>query len=753
MYKDPPTLSSILTSALIWLVLGIIITYHIGYLSTGPFPGFKYDPKDGEVTEIYIEDEATDLQIGDTIVSIGPITLVDYNANPDLQYWSGLRPGDLVPMLVDRASEPIEITYSYPGRTQAELYSRLNSQWWLAYIFWIAGLAAYFLVRPRDTLWRLLVAFNLLTALWFTTGSGPSRLHLWGSVMVTRVGIWATVPILIHLHLIFPKAFSRISKKVSNTFIVGVYVITFGFIIASLIQPQISASYTLGLFLSLLVSVVLLTAHYLTQKETREQIKIILRVTPLAFSPILLTLAASFFIDVPAVAYGASVAGLPLISFSYFYAISRGRLGGLELRANQAISSYLFAILLFPILIIVYNTSHGQIGETGSSSILILTLVFIFALIAIFTYPLFQRFIESRILGIPLPPRELLQSFSSQITTSQDTANLSSLFDDLILPSLLVRQSALLAIENENKFKIISLNGLIEEQLPSLEDIHGLVNLRDKFIFPQEIRKFSSHLNWIKVVLPLTFDKEIIGVWLLGRRDPNDLYDVALIQMLKSLAYQTSLALINHTQTQRLRALYQANIDRHENERARLARDLHDDALNNLALLQHETNDPDASRDIEELITNLRKTIHGLRPEMLSYGLLTALQDLGDTLNERQDKTEVHVTLQGTFAPISSNTELHLFRIVQQACENSLRHARAHNIYINGQIEENEVHISVKDDGIGFEAGENTRLSDLLAAKHYGLASMHERADLIHAKIKIVSRPGKGTTVAVDWSK
>jgi len=733
--------------------LGIIITYHIGYLYTGPFPGFKYDPNDGEITEIYVEDEATDLQIGDAIVSIGPITFEEFSANPNLQFWSGLKPGDPVPMLVDRAGETIEITSTYPGRTQAEIYARLNSQWWMAYIFWIAGLAVYLLIRPRDTLWQLLVAFNLLTTLWFTTGSGPSRLHLWGSIMVTRAGIWATAPILIHLHWIFPKPFSRISKKASKIIIVSGYIIACGIILASFIQPQISASYTLGLFLSLLVSVVLLIIHYLTQKETREQIKIILRVTSLAFSPILLTLAVSSFIHVPGVAYGASVAGLPMISFGYFYAISRGRLGGWELRANRAISSYLYAVLIFPILIVIYNALNIQMGEMETSSILTLSLVFIFALIAVFSYPFFQRLIERRILGIPLPHRELLQSFSSQITTSQDTANLSSLFDNLILPSLLVRQSALLEIENENKLKIVSLNGLIEEQLPSFEDINELVNLRDKYILPQEIRKFSSHLNWIKVVLPLTFDNENIGVWLLGRRDPNDLYDAALIHMLKSLAHQTSLALVNHTQTQRLRALYQANIDRHENERARLARDLHDDALNNLALLQKETNDPDASRDIEELITNLRKTIHGLRPEMLSYGLLTALQDLGDTLNERQDETEVHVTLQGTFAPIDPNTELHLFRIVQQACENSLRHARAHNIYINGQIEENEVHISIKDDGIGFEAGENTRLSDLLAAHHYGLAGMHERADLIHAKMRIISSPGNGTTVTIDWNK
>jgi signal transduction histidine kinase len=210
---------------------------------------------------------------------------------------------------------------------------------------------------------------------------------------------------------------------------------------------------------------------------------------------------------------------------------------------------------------------------------------------------------------------------------------------------------------------------------------------------------------------------------------------------------------VNHSQTKRLRALYQFNIDRHENERARLARDLHDATLNNLALLLHETSDPDASQDIDELITNLRKTIHGLRPEMLSYGLLTALQDLGDTLNERQSQTDVQVTLQGTLTPLPPGIELHLFRIIQQACENALRHAQADHIYIRGQISEAEVHLTVEDDGIGFEIGENTFLSDLLVNQHYGLAGMHERAELIHAKMRITSQPGKGTMVTIDWVK
>jgi signal transduction histidine kinase len=317
----------------------------------------------------------------------------------------------------------------------------------------------------------------------------------------------------------------------------------------------------------------------------------------------------------------------------------------------------------------------------------------------------------------------------------------------------MVRQSALISIFDHNNFSVLDFRGLQKEQLPTQEHIPELLEMGGKYIPPHKIRRFPRHLHWIKVILPLTFDDDIIGLWLLGRRDPNDVYEATLIEMLYSLANQTSIAMVNHRQTQSLRALYQANIDRHENERASLARELHDSTLNNLALLQRETKNQVLTHDIENIIAKLRKTIRGLRPEMLSYGLMTALQDLGDTLNERQSKTEVLVALEGTPTNIASKIELHLFRIVQQACENALLHAHAKNLKIVGEISEGRVNVRIEDNGVGFETGRSLMLSDLLANKHYGLAGMHERAALIGAKINIQSKPAKGTTILIDWQQ
>ena len=95
--------------------------------------------------------------------------------------------------------------------------------------------------------------------------------------------------------------------------------------------------------------------------------------------------------------------------------------------------------------------------------------------------------------------------------------------------------------------------------------------------------------------------------------------------------------------------------------------------------------------------------------------------------------------------------EEQLYRIAQQACENALRHAQASLIQIECRCEPESVTLTVSDDGIGIH---DERLLDwdyLLAQRHYGLAGMHERADIIGAQIKLRSKPGGGTEIHVTW--
>jgi signal transduction histidine kinase len=100
---------------------------------------------------------------------------------------------------------------------------------------------------------------------------------------------------------------------------------------------------------------------------------------------------------------------------------------------------------------------------------------------------------------------------------------------------------------------------------------------------------------------------------------------------------------------------------------------------------------------------------------------------------------------------VDVNVELHLFRIIQQACDNALQHAQARHIRVYGQVEKSRINLTVEDDGIGFRLETETDLVNVLAQKHFGLVSMLERAKLIGAKVQIDTHPGAGTQVHVVW--
>lgn len=209
-------------------------------------------------------------------------------------------------------------------------------------------------------------------------------------------------------------------------------------------------------------------------------------------------------------------------------------------------------------------------------------------------------------------------------------------------------------------------------------------------------------------------------------------------------------------QNELLLQLGEQMINVQETERQRIAFDLHDSVLNELGAMlitPPEIFTPKMVRDnYQRLIDQLRETINGLRSPMLNYGLYAALEDLLDTLMDNPQDVEIlTMDVPPSQARFDPSVELHLFRIIQQACENALQHAQAKSIRIYGLIAENRVEITVEDDGVGFMLGQEMDLAHILAQKHFGLVSMLERGKLIGAQIKLSSNPGAGTKVHVLW--
>ncbi len=200
-----------------------------------------------------------------------------------------------------------------------------------------------------------------------------------------------------------------------------------------------------------------------------------------------------------------------------------------------------------------------------------------------------------------------------------------------------------------------------------------------------------------------------------------------------------------------------------EDERARLARELHDHMVQALIALDHRAqvlkrhlpdDDPSGQDLLSELrgmiaesINDLRRIIRGMRPIFLEdLGLAPALEMLARDLNLISD---IPIRFEKCATPrrLPPAHEMALYRMAQEAITNARKHSQAANIWLTVSFEPDEVVVKVRDDGQGFSAPH--RITDLSANGHFGLMGMHERATLIGAHLQIESAPGQGTTITI----
>ena len=192
-----------------------------------------------------------------------------------------------------------------------------------------------------------------------------------------------------------------------------------------------------------------------------------------------------------------------------------------------------------------------------------------------------------------------------------------------------------------------------------------------------------------------------------------------------------------------------------ERERQRLARDLHDGLGGMLAgvkirlsemAFHTQPENPELQKVIRQLdhsVRELRHIAHNLMPESLTRsGLETALSDLCESA--ATDSTKVIFQLMNISPAMDGQTQLILYRIVQELLANVLKHARASEVFVQCSQSEDIFYIAVEDDGAGFDPD----AAD--AQKGIGLANIRNRVSFLQGKMDIESAPGKGTIVNIE---
>jgi signal transduction histidine kinase len=198
-----------------------------------------------------------------------------------------------------------------------------------------------------------------------------------------------------------------------------------------------------------------------------------------------------------------------------------------------------------------------------------------------------------------------------------------------------------------------------------------------------------------------------------------------------------------------------------EEERTRLARELHDDTIQAVIALKQrvqlaqksikDTNGRQSLKELESLaeqtIENLRRLTRALRPIYLEdLGLVTALEMLARETSQNHPLS-VEFQKTGLERRLSRDEELSLYRIAQETLNNVVKHAGATRAEVNIFFEDSEIQMEVRDNGKGFIVPNSP--TEFAPNGHFGLLGVHERADLIGARLEIESALGRGTRVQV----
>jgi signal transduction histidine kinase len=287
-----------------------------------------------------------------------------------------------------------------------------------------------------------------------------------------------------------------------------------------------------------------------------------------------------------------------------------------------------------------------------------------------------------------------------------------------------------------------------------------------RYLTPDIIKDFNY--SWM-VLAPILSRDKTIGVMQVDRPQETEGFNQEEAEIVFAIARATAIAMENAQliemlgqKEQLLHQLVNKLITAQEDERKRLAADLHDGIIQSLIAiwyrLQRIAPPADVAEEewhaeikettklLNEQILEIRRMLYDLRPLILdNYGLFPAVESYVQNLQDKNN-ISIDVSIQGKHKNLNSRIEITLFRILQEALTNVLKHANATSARVKLTTESDSVSLTVEDNGSGLD-------TSLLSTTHYeerlGLAGIQERALLLNGTCNIDSWPGKGTRISV----
>ena len=565
------------------------------------------------------------------------------------------------------------------------------------------------------------------------------------------VGIGLSAPLLFHYHITFPVSLGtpRQRRWVLGTFYGAViaaaatYVaVANEWLFEALAMMRLAVA-CFGLELLAAIAAAIYVYFHRASADHRRRLRIMVAGVFLA------SLASTALYIVPAALRGVSLAPewsvrlfLLVPPLSYVYAVVQEDLFGIDRLLNRALvhvllSLGLFALYLGSLLLFDRVVNGTLLARTVVMAALTLLVGLSFNWIRTHVQRLVDRLFYGGWYDYPAVVESVSDALAGTLQRDQLTAVLTS-----CVPDIMHLEEARLWIGEP-------------DEVPSADD----QPLQRRF--------------------PLRFRGCVRGLWTVGVREDGDPLSAADRRILETLARQAEVALSNvllvetlHDQLEEIRAsretLTRAQrrlLYSREEERTRLARELHDGPIQVLVGLKLELGlllDSHIGRrsrvalaleeirgEVDALLAELRRVCAQLRPPVLdTLGLGVAVQALaGDWSAEQGTPVELELPSDGVLRALDDNVAVNLYRIVQEALNNVARHAAAERVTIELAREDYALILAIQDDGRGFVVPDD--FGDVTAQGHFGLAGIEERVYLIGGSWAVASAPGEGTEVRV----
>jgi signal transduction histidine kinase len=344
----------------------------------------------------------------------------------------------------------------------------------------------------------------------------------------------------------------------------------------------------------------------------------------------------------------------------------------------------------------------------------------------------------------------------------QSTARLQQIRDAIYLSGTLARDyfvdpagpTALAHLEEETRHNLKATGAA-----PLRAEALAYFRLLDFMIEMQQKRRASGVDAWFRgqlaerraamLNLAASASTAIDREWQAGQQERDAMYagfrwalggELALVFALGVLVSVVTVSRVGKLEAQ-TRALSAQLVQAQEDERRAIARELHDEVGQSInAILLHENAGPLRSR-LEEAVASVRRIALSLRPSMLDdLGLVPALEWQAREIGNRTG-LNVEIDAGAIAGDLPDSHRTCIFRVVQEALRNSVRHAGAHRATVGIVQAGRSIELRVEDDGRGFTPSRTRGL---------GLLGMEERVAQLGGTFRVTSEPGRGTIVRAE---